>query len=327
MDNPTATDSPTRSDWSQQLLADRTQSFLDAAYQFVEHNPHEWALDYDADLEVTNHVLRVRIQDDTIKSHASLVSQLCNCQHSDGGWGDTRDDPETRLRSTAFCTQMLLRANRSLHSGRAQQAVEGALRYIVAAQLSDGSWRDHKWPVLDATSVSVGTLLFAVREPFAIPTFAEALKRGMQFIQDCRASSGLWYYKPTSSPVTISAHLLQKCVTYELPTAYVLPSAHALLDLQSHDGHWDKGNVDHTCDAIRCLLLCASQCDEASLQSRVLGASWSALTWIIGTARDGGVPDWPGGRPHVERTCDGIDTALKVRQFIVARRDLVRFWR
>lgn len=318
---------PVTSDASPQWLAGATQAFLVAAYQFVDRRPEEWALEYNADLEVTNHVLRVRIQDGTIAAHAPLVQQLCAHQHDDGGWGNRRDDPNTQLRSTAFCTQMLLRANRSLHSDVVQRSVERALRHIVGAQLKDGSWRDSRWHLLDATSVSVGTLLFAAREPFARPTHREALGRGMQFVQASRAPTCLWYYKPTASPVTISAHLLQKCVTYELPAAFVLPSAHALLDLQSPEGHWDKGNVDHTCDAIRCLLLCASQVDDVALKERVIEASRLALAWIIGTATDGGLGDRPGRRPHVERTCDGIDTALKVRQFFAARHDLVHFWR
>lgn len=305
----------------------RCNDFLRGAYDFIERHPEEWVLDHDVDLEVTNHVLRVWIQDGTIAQHILHVDLLCKHQHADGGWGDTRDDSESRLRSTAFSAQMLLRANRKLKKQRFGRAIRNALDFIVRNQLDDGSWRDHRWHQLDAVSVSVGTLLFAVNEPEMQLSYAAALDRGMTFIRNARDDqSRLWFYNPSGSPVTISSHLLQKCATQGPSGEFIISSAHALLDLQDPAGHWDNANIDHTCDASRCLLVCASMNDDIKLIDRVSEAVTRSLSWILNCAIDGGLGNRPRSSPHVERTCDGIDTILKFAQFVCNRKRIIRFW-
>jgi prenyltransferase beta subunit len=300
---------------------------LESSYRFVESKRAEWSLSGNVDLEVLNHVLRVRIQDGTIDRHASDVLDLCAAQHEDGGWGDTRDDPNSQLRSTAFCTQMLLRANRSLHHATVALAVERAMAFIRKWQQLDGSWTDRRWPDLDATSVAVGTLLFYTREPESEPGARAALARGMEYVYARRHSDGLWYYKQTASPVTITAHLLQKCATHGGREQLVVESASALARLQHEEGHWDKGHVDHTCDALRCLLLCASVVADDGLRAKVQDTAGRAVDWLVQCGRDGGLGDRPGAPPHVERTCDGIDTLLKFQTFHREQEQLVKFWR
>lgn len=302
-------------------------AFLNGGYRFVEANTQEWKLGSDVDLEVTNHVLRVRIQDGTIADYREDVLAVCACQHSDGGWGNTRDDQVSRLRSTAFCTQMLLRANRQIDHARISRSVALALEFILSAQRQDGSWDDDRWHFLDATSVSVGTLLFAVNESSATLATRTALARGIEFIVTQRHADSLWYYKPTASPVTISAHLLQKCATYGVASPALVESARALLALQDPVGHWDRENIDHTCDASRCLMLVAGVTADPELIRDTHAATTRALSWILATARDGGLANRPGGKPHVERTCDGIDTVLKYRLFSSEHHAIVRFWR
>jgi hypothetical protein len=223
--------------------------------------------------------------------------------------------------------QMLLRSNRVLKLPEVSSVVDGAVGFIMERQGADGSWTDDRWPTLDATSVSVGTLLFYVRDPKSQHANTEALSRGMGYIHGQRRRDRLWYYKPSASPVTISAHLLQKCATYGDDAKLVRESALALIALQNPEGHWDKRNVDHTCDATRCLLLCASVLGEAEFRSRVIDAAGRAVTWLLEVGRDGCLGDRPGSRPHVERTCDGIDTMLKFRTFVGAEQHLIGFWR
>jgi squalene cyclase len=305
---------------------DRGDKFLRSAYAFIDEHPEEWKLEYDVDLEVLNHVLRVRIQDGSINQHVSHVRALCQIQHDDGGWGDTRDDPVSRLRSTAFCTQMLLRANRVLKDDSIATTIKRALQFILEQQEDNGGWRDHKWHFLDATSVSVGTLLFAVNEPTANEDQRQALQRGMDFIVSQQHSNGLWYYRPTASPVTITAHLLQKCATFGSPEPVIVPAVKQLLALQAAAGHWDQEHIDHTCDATRCLMLSASTDHVKLLGPAVLEASGRAVGWLLDSVSDGGLGDRPGQKPHVERTCDGIDTLLKFRRF-QSQHEMLAFWR
>ena len=310
-------------------LEKRLDAFMAGGYAFIDAHPEEWRLDVEdnVDLEVTNHVLRVRIQDGTIADHADHVLAMCALQRPDGGWGDRRLDTETQLRSTAFCTQMLLRANRVLDDDTVRATVGRALDYITGHQLADGSWRDGSWHLFDAVSVSVGTLLFAVREPDVTPERQKALDDGMRFILANRAEDARWYYDPDSSPVTISAHLLQKCATFGADRGLVIESAHALLDLQDEAGHWDQENTDHTCDSTRCLMLVASRVEDPALTERVVHAATRAVQWLVDVSVDGAMPNRPGRMPHVERTCDGLDTALKYRSFLDDATRLIGFWR
>lgn len=303
------------------------EQFMANAYAFIAANTEEWKLDHDVDLEVTNHVLRVHIQDGTIASCTEDVLALCRNQHVDGGWGNTRDDATSRLRSTAFCTQMLLRANRVLRNDAVTATIVRAIDYILTAQLPDGSWRDDKWPMLDACSVSVGTLLFAVNQPDATQRMRQTLERGMEFITSQRQPDHLWYYKPNKSPVTISAHLLQKCATFGAPPQQLIDSAYALLGLQAAAGYWDRENIDHTCDASRCLMLTSSVTGDAALIRATNEALVRSISWVVAGARDGGLGNQPGAKPHVERTCDGVDTILKYKLFSTEHRSILSFWR
>jgi|266.fasta.fasta_contig_123_44703_length_8284_multi_6_in_0_out_2_9 hypothetical protein len=306
-----------------------SECFLDGAYAFVDAHREEWLPNQDVDLEVTNHVLRIHIQDGSIALHIGLIESVCACQHANGGWGDTRDDAVSRLRSTSFCAQMLLRANRVLKDPAIETRILDAIGFILSQQDDSGEWTDHKWHFLDALSVSVGTLLFAVREQFADDRMRVALERGMAAVSRHRnPQTHLWHYKPKGSPVTISAHLLQKYAIYYAGTNQreVTNSMDALIDLQCSDGAWDKGNVDHTCDVTRSLMLCAGIIDEPKTLGKVKVVAESALRWILSAAVDGGLPDRVGHRPHVERTCDGIDTVLKYRQLMTHSAGITRFW-
>lgn len=221
---------------------------------------------------------------------------------------------------------MLLRANRTLKDESIRRIIKRALDFIIRRQEDNGAWHDHKWHFIDATSVSVGTLLFAVNEPEATQEQRTALARGMDFIVAQQQVDGLWYYRPTASPVTITAHLLQKCATFGSAETVIAPSVRGLLALQAAAGHWDKEHVDHTCDATRCLMLATTTEQARALTPAVLDASSRAVGWLLSCESDGGLGDRPGQRPHVERTCDGIDTVLKFRRF-QARHEMLHFWR
>lgn len=310
------------------VLDNNISDYLSKAYPFVENHLEEWELNFDADLEVTNHVLRVRIQDGSIAQYKEDVLDVCHCQHQDGGWGTTRDDQNSKIRSTSFCVQMLLRANRVLKNDLIQHHILKGLAYIVAAQNTNGSWTDPTWHFLDATSTSVGTLLFAVNEPFVNEQYRKTLDKGMNFIVSTRNENGLWYYKPTGSPVTITAHLLQKCATYYGSLDIHDQSIRNLIELQEECGSWDKGNTDHTCDAVRAMMLTSSRSKNENITKEVCVSTCKAVQWLIEVSNeiDGGLGDRLGKPANVERTCDGIDTMLKLRQFIKDFSEMLEFW-
>ncbi len=315
-------------EFANSFLDREISNYLPIAYQFIDEHENEWKLDYDADLEVTNHVLRVRIQDLSIDKYKNDILDICKCQNKDGGWGNTKNDQESKIRSTAFCVQMLLRANRILHVQTVQTSILSGLDYIISAQKSNGSWDDPTWHFLDAASTSVGTLLFVLKENFIEEKHRQALDQGMKFILSNRHDNGLWYYKLTGSPVTITAHLLQKCATYYGHAKEHDLAIRELIKLQHHIGHWDNGNTDHTCDAIRAMMLTSSRSKNKDVVTEVFHSACKAVQWLIEISKNigGGLGDRPGKPAHVERTCDGIDAMLKLRQFALDNTQMINFW-
>jgi squalene cyclase len=307
------------------------EGFLEDAQRFVERSRDRWSLDGDVDMETFNHLARVWVQLGTAADHADELRRLAALQHEDGGWGDRRDDPRSRGRTSAFSCQMLLRVRRALADPAIDAAVERGLDFLTDRQQGDGSWTDDRWHVLDATSVSVGTLIFAVREPGVpagtLATRQASLDRGMRFVLDQRRDDGLWSHKPTSSPVEITAHLLQKCVLHGVPAEVVEQGCRGLLDLQEPDGDWDRANTDSTCDVVRCLMLASEHEDGAGLRDEIDEACDRAMGWLLDVAQDGAVGVRPGRPPSVLYTCDVIDTALKYRAHHQERQALAGFYR
>jgi squalene cyclase len=296
------------------------QQFLVDSANFVTSHPEEWSLDYDVEMETLNHLLRVRIQEGAAERYSSLFQDLCSIQHDDGGWGDTRDEKESKLRTTSFSTQMVLRANRILRDSELKRSIERGLAFIVEHQEQDGSWLDPGWPVWDATSVSVGTLIFAANEPWGKEIYLSALTEGIAFIVENQRPGGGWYSKATSYPIDTTAHLLQKCLLVDVSGERIERALQFLLQAQDQAGHWDKSNVDHTCDAVRSLMLAASHKAAAQYIAEIERASEKAIKWLMDCVVDGGLGSHPGVKPDVLFTCDGIDTALKYLAFKAERR-------
>jgi hypothetical protein len=74
-------------------------------------------------------------------------------------------------------------------------------------------------------------------------------------------------------------------------------------------------------------MLVAGVTREPALVARTHAAITAALGWLLQLVSDGGLGDRPGHRPHVERTCDGIDTVLKYRLFSDQHESILGFWR
>ena len=103
----------------------------------------------------------------------------------------------------------------------------------------------------------------------------------------------------------------------------------SLIKLQDYEGHWDNLNTDHTCDAIRAMMLTASRGDSQELYKTVYEASYKAILWLLNTSEEigRGLGDKPGMVAHVERTCDGIDAIMKFQQFCYNTQNLINFWK
>jgi len=290
------------------------EPLLQEAQRYVDASRPSWSLENDVDMDTFNHLARVWVQRGEAQDHLDELLRLVAIQHEDGGWGDRRDDPVSRIRTSAFSCQVLLRARRAIPDPAIGAAVERGLQMLLARQEEDGRWTDDRWPYLDATSVSVGTLLFSVREPNfkeMMRAHRTAVERGMDFILAQRHGDGLWYHKPTASPVEITAHLLQKCAIYGVDRGILQVSATSLLELQGANGDWDNQSTDATCDVVRCLILTSEQENGVELRPEIDAACERAMHWLFSISDNGSVGVRPGRPASMLYTCDLIDTVLK----------------
>ncbi len=300
---------------------------LERAERYVVENEKQWAPTTNVDFETLNHLMRVWVQSERISEHMTEVEAARAAQHEDGGWGDRRDEAQSQARSSAFCCQMLLRANRTLNDDRVTEAIRRALDFLMAQQEADGGWTDKRWHRLDATSVSVGTLIFAVKEPYRCARYAQSLERGMSFVAKARSSDSMWYHKATASPVEITAHLLQKVALYGNGSGDVDRAISGLLERQDEEGHWDKRDVDSTCDALRSMMLAVGVPGGEELVEEVATATDRGIAWLGSVqAGDGGYGVRPDRPSKVLYTCDVIDTLLKYGTFASGVGSLVGFY-
>lgn len=301
--------------------------WLKRAERYVLKHEEQWTPSANVGFETLNHLMRVWVQSERIGEHRTEVEAARAAQHEDGGWGDKRDEAQSQMRTTAFCCQMLLRANRTLKDQRVSETIKQALDFLLAQQDPDGGWTDKRWHRLDATSVSVGTLIFAVREPYSCTQYTQSLKRGMSFVAKARADDGLWYHKPTSSPIEITAHLLQKVALYDNGRGDIHRAIQGLLEHQDEQGHWDKRDVDSTCDALRSMMLAVGVSGGKELVDEVAGAADRGIAWLGSVqASDGGYGVRPERPSKVLYTCDVIDTLLKYDAFESGAGSLVGFY-
>lgn len=281
-------------------------------YEFVMRNTEQWHLDNPHTwLEVTNHVLRVFIQTGETARFKKHFTDLAELQKEDGGWGEYNDSPKSAVRVSAFATQMLLRANMELQDAGFGAAVEKGLQFLLNTQQPNGSWKDQRWHLFDATSVPTGTLLFAVNNNYGSPQVESALKKSMGFIESLQADSGLWEI-PQKKVATVesTAHLLQKCITNKSSTDIIFPAVTALLKVQDANGAWAGGNMDATCDVVRCLLYFNAAYPDNVFCSQVEQAAAVGTGWLAGNVKEG-LGNRPSSKPNVLISCDFIDTASK----------------
>jgi prenyltransferase beta subunit len=285
-------------------------------------------------LDLVNHVLRVILQLGCLDEFVSDFEALAANQHEDGGWGDLSDESYSGVRNTCFAARNLIRANRQLRRPELARKIETSVRFVMAQQGEDGSWPDRRWGSRDATSSSMGLLLYTIREPFGEKTeeihgeARERLARAAESLVRTQAEDGSWPDgQAKEPPVGTTSHLLPKMALFAgQATPAVIGSVRRAIDFvlqeQEEDGSWDARHVDHTCDATRALLLTHSVVQE----DRLRPAIEAGTAWLFANAnRDGLWGTRPGNRTSLIMTCDVLDCFSKYEAYCKAQ-DLRAFW-
>lgn len=283
-------------------------------------------------LDLTNHVLRVLAQEDAAEMAQEACGRLLTYQHEDGGWGEFSNDAKSGIREAAFCTRNLVTLNRRLREREIQAGVEKAVHYLLAQQEPAGGWLDVLWGRSDSTSISLGALMLAGADGILADQVKPAIERGVAFACSIQAEDGGWYdprFKQETrlSPVAWTAHILPKIVVYQGDTAAARKGLALMADAMEEDGSWDGGDVDHTCDSTRALILASLVLNDTAYEDRFT----RGVEWLLANRNPDGLWAAVPGRPsNLLITCDGYDTLQKYRTYLRERgtgqRDFLRRW-
>jgi hypothetical protein len=269
-------------------------------------------------LDTTNHVLRVLAQENAAEMAREACSRMLDHQHADGGWGEFSNDEKSGIREAAFCTRNLVTLNRRLKDERIATGVENAVKYLLAQQEDGGGWLDVLWGRSDSTSISLGALMLAGADGILADQVRPAIERGVEFACSMQAEDGGWYdprFKQETrlSPVAWTAHILPKIVVHRGDTESARKGLALMAEAMESDGSWDGGDVDHTCDSTRALILASLVTNDYRYEDRFT----KGVEWLLSHRNDDGLWGMVPGRPsNLLITCDAYDTVQKYRTYL-----------
>lgn len=272
-------------------------------------------------LDTTNHVFRVLAQENAAEMARQACGRMLDSQHADGGWGEFSNDPKSGIREAAFCTRNLVTINRRLKDVRIQAGVDRAVRYLLEQQEPQGGWLDVLWGRSDSTSIALGALMLAGSDGIRSAEVAPALERGIAFACGMQADDGGWYdprfkQEERLSPVAWTAHILPKIVVYQGGTETARKGLALMAAAMEADGSWDGGDVDHTCDSTRALILASLVLNDYRHEEQFT----RGVEWLLAHREPDGL--WamvPGRQSNLLITGDAYDTLQKYRIYLRER--------
>jgi len=280
---------------------------------------NEWEFQVEKQsLDTTNHVLRVLAQEGAAELARTGCLRMLDYQHPDGGWGEFSNDAKSGIREAAFCLRNLVTLNRRLQDAAIGAAVERGLRYLLAQQEEAGGWLDVLWGRSDSTSIALGALMLAEADGLLPGELRPAIERGVAFACGIQAEDGGWYdprfkQEERLSPVAWTAHILPKIVVWRGDTESARKGLALMADAMEADGSWDGGDVDHTCDSTRALILASLVLNDTSYEHRFT----RGVEWLLANRNPDGLWGMVPGRPsNLLITCDGYDTLQKYRTYL-----------
>ncbi len=288
----------------------------------LEQRRPEWDLAADRlSLDTTNHVLRVLAQEKAAEMARDACERLVRIQHEDGGWGEFSNDEKSGIREAAFCTRNLVTLNRQLQDPAITAAVQKAVNYLLAQQEPGGGWLDVLWGRSDSTSISLGALMLAGHDGIESDRVRSAVERGIAFACGMQAEDGGWYdprfkQEQRLSPVAWTAHILPKIVVYQGDSEAARKGLDLMANAMDQDGSWDGGDVDHTCDSTRALILACLVMNDHRYEEKFT----QGVQWLLANRNPDGL--WsaaPGRSSNLLITCDVYDTLQKYRTYLNER--------
>jgi squalene cyclase len=283
-------------------------------------------------LDTTNHVLRVLAQENAAPMALEACHRLLGAQHLDGGWGEFSSDEKSGIRESAFCTRNLVTLNRRLGDPEVASGVEKAVGFLLAQQEAEGGWLDVLWGRSDSTSIALGALMLAGQDGVLADQVKPAIDQGVRFACRTQAEDGGWYdprfkQEERLSPVAWTAHILPKIVVYSGDTPAARKGLDLMADAMQADGSWDGGDVDHTCDSARALILGRLVLNDTRYEEKFT----RGVEWLLANRNPDGLWAMMPGRPsNLLITCDAYDTLQKYRTYLKERgtgqRDFLARW-
>lgn len=292
------------------------------AIRVLESRRDEWSFAVQRQsLDLTNHVLRVLAQEGAAEMARETCGRMIACQHADGGWGEFSSDEKNGIREAAFCTRNLVTLNRRLRDPQISASVDRAVGYLLAQQEAGGGWLDVLWGRSDSTSIALGALMLAGADGVRPADVPAAVERGIRFACGMQAEDGGWYdprfkQEERLSPVAWTAHILPKIVVYQGDSPVARKGLDLMAEAMEDDGSWDGGDVDHTCDSTRALILASLVLNDSRYEDKFT----RGIQWLLANRNPDGLWAMVPGRPsNLLITCDAYDTLQKYRTYLRER--------
>jgi hypothetical protein len=315
------------------ITTGQIDDLMQEALAVLEARRAEWDFTSERQsLDTTNHVLRVLAQENAAAQACDACHRMLGCQHQDGGWGEFSNDAKSGIREAAFCTRNLVTLNRRLQDPAIAAGVERAVRYLLARQEPAGGWLDVLWGRSDSTSISLGALMLAGADGIMTDEVGPAIERGVGFACGMQAEDGGWYdprfkQEQRLSPVAWTAHILPKIVVHHGDSPAARKGLALMANAMDADGSWDAGDVDHTCDSTRALILGSLVLADEQYEEKFT----RGVEWLLRHRNPDGLWGPVAGRPsNLLITCDVYDTFQKYRTYLRERgtgqRDFLRRW-
>jgi squalene cyclase len=288
-------------------LADAANAAAEKGLALVEDRSSE-ATNGKTSLEIVNHIVRIWLQSQRRDLAVVALRWLEARQLQDGSWSEKQTSLQSSVRATAFSVQMLYRgAKAGLCDGHA--ALDSGLTYLLERQEMDGTWNDRRWGRMDATSMTLGTLIMLFRDSRYAQKLRVPLRRASDVAWSLRTARGTWQ-KSEADCVETTAHYLQKFLAAGNGDNFASVTVKWLLTEQRLDGTWNNGDVDATCDATRALLLASARLSQVD-GDVISDAINRAVYWLTSHFTKDGIGATVSAQPNLLHTADAIDTFLK----------------
>lgn len=315
------------------------------AYQWILSNKREdgWGLTKSSpsDIKSMCHVFMVFAQTNTLKFYKKEVLALCNAQKNDGSWGIYVDSLSGgNIGVTALAVRLLLYAKQHVRNLKLENSIIKGINCLLRSQETEGNWQKYSSSAdgeeidsylqsitvtrgeIDITCGPLRTLYMAWKSGYLTKSTENAYMRGVDWLLQLQHRDGSWaeFHKKRSRVASTADALRVIVKVHEIRPQSVHSAVNFIIKSQQSKGFWDEGDIDHTADCVRALLMSFGIVDFNVLKNPVN----RTVKWLLNIQNsDGGWGRYLGDESNVNDSCDVLSSLLLCKDY--DRQDFIMY--